>query len=213
MSSILKALRKLESDKSAMGEGSVDIGRDILKRSYQVPEERPRGVILIAVGVITVVAGLGAVWIFGLDSPVENRPQAVPQVVESVPVAAPESVVTLALPATDIPLPRLKQPARVSGVGNKQSVAGAESAPSPLKSTASQPGALPAGMVIPELLVEEIVYQADPGARLAVVNDLPVMEGTMIDNVQVVEILPDRVRFSVQGILFEKTRSQTTEAL
>jgi len=37
-----------------------------------------------------------------------------------------------------------------------------------------------------------------------VINDLPVMEGTDIDGARVEEILVDRVRFSFQGVRFNK---------
>lgn len=51
----------------------------------------------------------------------------------------------------------------------------------------------------PELRVSEIHYQYDVKNRLAVVNDLPVMEGTIIEGVKVDRILPDRVRFLLNG--------------
>lgn len=54
-----------------------------------------------------------------------------------------------------------------------------------------------------QLQVSGIVYQEDPHGRMAVVNDLPVMEGTAIAGAVVEEILPDRVRFSRDGTSFE----------
>ncbi|AJF06641.1 hypothetical protein [Geoalkalibacter subterraneus] len=59
--------------------------------------------------------------------------------------------------------------------------------------TASAAGAFP------ELKVSEIHYQYDVENRLAVVNDLPVMEGTVIDGARVDRILKDRVRFIFNG--------------
>lgn len=51
----------------------------------------------------------------------------------------------------------------------------------------------------PSLRVGEIHYQWDVKDRLAVVNGLPVMEGTMIEGVKVDRILKDRVRFLHNG--------------
>ncbi|MBE0599431.1 MAG: general secretion pathway protein GspB, partial [Desulfuromonadales bacterium] len=56
---------------------------------------------------------------------------------------------------------------------------------------------------LPDLVVSGIVYLDDPEARLAVVNDLPVMLGTTIEGATVVEILSDRVRFRRDGRFFE----------
>ncbi len=51
----------------------------------------------------------------------------------------------------------------------------------------------------PELRVSEIHYQWEVKNRLAVVNDLPVMEGTLIEGAKVDRILKDRVRFVFNG--------------
>jgi general secretion pathway protein B len=205
MSSILKALRKLESDKSALGEGSVDIGRDILKRSYQASEERPRGTFLLVAAVAVAVAGVGGVWLLGQDSSVADSPPVARQVVDAVPAAPPEPETSIPPTAIDLPLPTSKPPTRSVAADIPEPSAVVAAVPASQKTGGSLKAVPPVPLVIPELQVEEIVYQAEPEARLAVVNDLPVMEGTTLDNVQVVEILPDRVRFSIQGIQFEKT--------
>jgi hypothetical protein len=51
----------------------------------------------------------------------------------------------------------------------------------------------------PSLWVSEIHYQWEVTDRLAVVNDLPVMEGTVIEGARVDRILRDRVRFIHNG--------------
>jgi general secretion pathway protein B len=55
----------------------------------------------------------------------------------------------------------------------------------------------------PHLVLSGIAFYAERDARLAVVNDLPVMEGTVIEGAVVEEILADRVRFSREGRAFE----------
>jgi type II secretory pathway component PulC len=52
------------------------------------------------------------------------------------------------------------------------------------------------------LTVSAIVFSDDPAARLAVVNELPVMEGTMIGDSRVEEIRADRVIFTRGGMRF-----------
>lgn len=47
-------------------------------------------------------------------------------------------------------------------------------------------------------LVSEIVYLAD-GGSMAVVNDLPVMEGTMVDGALLKQILADRIVLELDG--------------
>ncbi|MEJ2700399.1 MAG: hypothetical protein P8Z70_12175 [Desulfuromonadales bacterium] len=55
----------------------------------------------------------------------------------------------------------------------------------------------------PSLVVSGIAYLGDKSGRIAVVNDLPVMVGNLVDGARVEEILPDRVRFSKDGREFE----------
>ena len=50
----------------------------------------------------------------------------------------------------------------------------------------------------PHLTVSDIL-PASGGGRMAIVNGLPVMEGTMVENAVVREILPDRVVFDIDG--------------
>lgn len=55
------------------------------------------------------------------------------------------------------------------------------------------------GSTKPVLKVSEIHWRNDVRERLAVVNDLPVMEGVVIDGAKVDRIFKDRIRFVVNG--------------
>ncbi len=55
------------------------------------------------------------------------------------------------------------------------------------------------GTTKPVLKVSEIHWRNDVRERLAVVNDLPVMEGVVIDGAKVDRIFKDRIRFVVNG--------------
>jgi general secretion pathway protein B len=55
----------------------------------------------------------------------------------------------------------------------------------------------------PVLKVTGIGWQKDNAARLAVVNGRAVTEGTVVEGARVEEILPDRVRFTINDRSFE----------
>ncbi|MHB1398376.1 MAG: hypothetical protein ACYDAI_11910 [Trichloromonadaceae bacterium] len=124
----------------------------------------------------------------------------------------------VATPATSKPI-RVSKPAPkpvaapvkevvVSGPEKKTDLAGAFPAPPPK----IKPVPLPAeartsvwslanqkGSTKPVLKVSEIHWRNDVRERLAVVNELPVMEGVVIDGAKVDRIFKDRIRFVVNG--------------
>jgi len=297
MSSILKALRKLEDEKAAIGEGRVDLARDILKRSApQRKSDNALGPKVLFFSVLLV----GCVFVLWLllgspepeatlsakstppkpvaapAAPVRKIPIVVPPVTTPTlmssqaetdkqlvaaepPVAASVSepeVVEVEIEQPAIPLP---QPTTAVAEVEKKAVTETASpepviaAPAPLEpdktpaSAESEPGMIPVrsapispsdpepesakassikmtpaavaaapaeppqpapeefGPVailpadLPPLSVSAIAYRQTPGERLAVVNDLPVMEGTSIGDVQILEIMTDGVQFSWNG--------------
>ena len=196
MSSILKALRKLEDEKANMGEGSVDLAHDILKRSY---EDKRSSSAWKFVTLIAVVLLLGAGYLVFLPS--VDSPQPTVRTAQDLPslTVPPQSVQQpTALPVVVMPdlNRKIVKPPSVS-TSKTRPPAVKETVAISAKTTSSAP------VKIPDLLLEEIVYVEDPSARLAVVNDLPVMQGTDIDGARVIEILSDRVRFEYHGIQFD----------
>lgn len=188
MSSILKALRKLEDEKSSLGEGNVDLARDILKRNYAARKTVSLWLPMVMAAMFLVAGGSAAWWYFGfLTTPQQQLPavkMASPVVtIEKLP--DPEPIVPVIIPEAVETHPKpIDRPA--TSVDNKV-----------VKT-------LPPPIDIPLLRVDEIVFQQQPSARLAVINDLPVMEGTDIDGARVVEIMPGSVRFSIRGISFSR---------
>jgi len=61
----------------------------------------------------------------------------------------------------------------------------------------------PSGAPAPVLKVSEIHYRPSAQERLAVVNDLPVLEGVDIEGARVDRIFKDRIRFVVNGRYLE----------
>lgn len=190
MSSILKALRKLEEEKAAIGEGGVDIARDILKRSAEKKESNRFWPILSAV-LFLLLAGSGLFfWSEYQATPVPQKQQIAITPAESAKplprqIPTPEQVIKAPeqQPSTLIvikPKEVIKQPALR------------------IKAVALRPGGAPL------LKLTGIAYREKAVERIAIINDLPVMQGTAIEGVQIVQILPDRVVFSWENHLFEQ---------
>lgn len=185
MSSILKALRKVEDEKAALGQGSADLAHNILKRSYVERTAFNGWILLVA------LAGLGfasaAVWLIfssgtGVKSVSITAPLSVPDEVVSLP--SENKFMELAVSPSDngvtVKADKLSQPP------DEPELVGAEP------------------IIIPALQVEEIVFHEQADSRMAVVNDLPVMEGTDIEGARIEKILPDRVQFLYKGVHFYK---------
>jgi general secretion pathway protein B len=223
MSSILKALRKLEEEKAARREGGFDIARDILRTSSR---RRP------AISWRLPAAILGAVLLFGwggyrLAIPSAPVPASVPVIGQPLPastVAPPKNpALSAAIPPAAMLHPRtvVAEPPIVEEViehdipasfpvqTRARPIPAAKAGPAPVASS-PVPAVPPSPKtqaavqdILPALVLSDIVYHDDPDARLAIINDLPVMLGTAIDETVVEEILRDRVRLSRNGKIFE----------
>jgi len=171
MSSILKALHKLEQDKSTIGEGNVDIAHDILKRRHENTSTHKLWQLAVLTG-----GGLAVIGALVYSLPQSNQP--IKSAIKPLPPAANTAGIAVK-PATEASAPIIKQVAKIED---------------------SDETSLPKS--IPELVVTKIIYHQQPEARLAIINDFPVMEATWVEKVKVVEIMPDRVRFIYQGVDF-----------
>lgn len=222
MSSILKALRRLEEEKSARREGNMDLARDILRLPGRRRHARPSW-FLPAGGVSAIV--LAAVAAFALL----RTPEAPPPAIRGAAPVAPQVSIPAPPPAPDAPVPvKASKPAAPAALpaGMLRHLPAEEAVveeriddpglPSAAKIRASAPkrpaakslpplpplpprpadrsAAAAAKPERPALRLSGIVYQDDPEGRVAVVNDLPVMKGTSIEGATVTDILPDRVR-------------------
>lgn len=205
MSSILKALRKLEEEKARQDQGSVDIATDILRTSGR---RASRSWLMPLAVAALLLAGAGGGVYLSRSLVSDHAPETVivpemktipsrPVVVSSAPASAtepkiqsfPVSPPVEKTPVTGPPVISTPDPAPVA----------IQAQPVPLDRTQSIEDVPPE---MPKLVVSGIVYQEDPQNRMAVINDLPVMSGTTIEGVDVVEIQPDRVIFSFEGQRF-----------
>jgi len=161
MSSILKALKKLESEKSQRDELSTAVASDILRSSRR---GRASSLSVIIAGVIVAVI-LVAMSGYFIATRVPNADRT------AAPVAEPRVAQSPAIPAVQ------SRPDRAETVRSVPSIN------------------------LPEL--SGIVYQDNVESRLAVINDLPVMEGTLVEGFLVKSIQPDKVVISQNGTEYD----------
>jgi hypothetical protein len=233
MSTILKALRKLEEEQRVAA--PRDLPGQILAERAAAPR-RAHSALLVGTGVaggllLALLVGVGVHWLQG-DAPEGSPP---PRVAPAASVA--ESSGPLAVQAEEHPSARPVE-ARAGGSPvasgtdlRHGSAPGAAiqdvSAPAsrPVAATIREAPArrgsmLPAGkepavaqvsvaspvlpppgavMTAPHLRVTEIFPAVATGGRMALVNGLPVMEGTRVDDALVKEVRAGEVLFEIDG--------------
>jgi general secretion pathway protein B len=225
MSSILKALKKLEHDKAVRRPDSFRIDADIL-RGAAPRRSSSTGVLLAAIAFFA--CGVAATYVYmqhaqppAVEKPAQastNRGQGDPAATTLAPVDAhlagevkiPMTGKSLPHPEHASPVPE-KSPASPRLVvqqplGRRTDPAeivprtAAPLEPKPV--TAPVPLAPAVTPVKPVLTVHGIAFQ-DGADSMAVINGITVSKGSMIEGVRVEEILKDRVRFSRGGEKFE----------
>ena len=196
MSSILKALKKLEDGKAARPPGSLDIGSDIL-RGDAPRHTSPLVVILIAA--LLFICGSGATYVY------LKYTAATPAIPPPL-LAEQHTASAIAAPAQQPPAPHVvsartkAQPRRQASVRPLRKAAASE-ANRPIQPAvrASSPGTLGT----PVIKVNGIAFQGDGADSVAVVNGVPVANGSMVEGARVEDIQKDRVLFSYGGEKFE----------
>ncbi|PNU19524.1 hypothetical protein C2E25_11845 [Geothermobacter hydrogeniphilus] len=193
MSSILKALKKLEEEKNRRQQGKVDIATDILRATGRSGK---RNWLMPLILVVLVLGGtLGGMYVARMFLPEAMRQPVQSQPVQSQPV---QSQPVQSQPVQSQPVqsqPVQSQPVQSQPVQSQP----VQSQPVQSQPVQSQPVDR---FEHPRLVVSGIAYQANAENRMAVVNDLPVLAGTTVAGVEVVEILPDKVVFRFKGKQF-----------
>lgn len=215
MSSILKALRKVEEEKRVAAHAAPDLRSD---QGARARNKKTFGSLLTGMLLGAVCVGLVMYAIPGEDvteplpvdvqeeNPVASQPKPTPTsakkaVIETIPVVVmppePVSVETRA-PRTNEPAAASPKETTAKSLTETQSVK-VPGKPKPIAVAAPAESAIPSLPAGVTLQVTEIFYQPDPADRMAVVNDLPVMVGTPVDDALVSEIHPDYVLFKIDG--------------
>jgi general secretion pathway protein B len=230
MSSILKALKKLEEEQAARSTAPP-----LCSRGQYVAADSKRRRPVLLVGCIVVAILLVGVLFQAMrdirELPLPLQPTQPPAVVIAPSSPAPGQTATPALSSTTVspatvavtrapPVVATLQSGQPTLVKPERASAGGPAAEKPLPVDNRPIAAAPAEPIhqvaverreiplpgqqwrAPQLKVDEIIPAAG-GEPMAIVNGLPVMEGTLVDNALVEKIHPDRVLFVIDGKVIE----------
>ncbi|MBW6511956.1 MAG: general secretion pathway protein GspB [Desulfuromonadaceae bacterium] len=196
MSSILKALKKIEQERAGQRDGVVNITFDVIKGGDQ-PRRHEPPLVLVLLVVIVLLVGATFFW-WRSDKEADSlKMTASPEVLREV-------VLTVDRPqAASSPPAKQGTPTASTVVTAPAPVIPGEPLITTAKDVATDVSGAPVAPVSARFQLSAIVYDAVPENRLAVINDLPVMEGTMIADALVVEITADLVVVEIAGEFVE----------
>lgn len=220
MSSILKALKKLEHEKSGRFPNLLKIDSDILRAADSTRSFSPSVLVLL----FLLVFGGGAAVAFFFLKDTKTLTTAKPQPVitakslsspVSAPVIKPET-----LPDEIVVVPARREPSgEASRKQQQKSAAAGNVADSIVKkptraavsgvfekakeATEAVKKELPAAAAVPTLRVNGIAFQNSSADSMAIVNGVPVSSGSIVEGITVVEVRNDRVLFQRNGEKFE----------
>lgn len=225
MSSILKALKKLEHEKTVRSPQSLKIDTDILRT---VDSSRGLSPYSLALLFLLVFGGGAAVaFYFVRDAKAPRETATTPPVTAAKalqakvpqPVIMPETLPAeiVVVPARKGPsgeAPRTKQkkpPAagRAAGAVDRMPAKAAAAGVAEVGKEAdgaamgAAKGAVPAAADAPNLRVNGIAFQNSGADSMAIVNGIPVSSGSIIEGTTVEEVRKDRVLFQRNGEKFE----------
>lgn len=232
MSSILRALKKLEEEREARSARGVDVTKGILTRRRET--ERKRWGIPAMMAGVALISGIATYLLVrnpgrpsaplpqaaGPAEVAPIRPSSSP--VTALPTPQPASPPTASAPERRqsgaarpalMPAVKPREPRPAIGQGAQPVQPALSSAPQLRQALPALPPAQPepvkpretAPATPPSMRVTGIAWQQDGASRMAVVNGQMVREGGTVAGARVEGILPDRVRFSRDGRTFDVT--------
>ncbi|MDD2899661.1 MAG: general secretion pathway protein GspB [Desulfuromonadaceae bacterium] len=229
MSSILKALKKLEHEKTGRIPDALNLNSDILKIQKSPRKLSKAGLVLFTA---LVFGGGAAIAVYFMKEPKmvqtaatspavpaqKNLQTPLPIVKQETP---PEEIIVVPAAAS----PRIKtvrekqvQPAAAPHEtvteGKKSIISNALPPPEKQKSVVESikiKKELPAVSTVPTLRVNGIAFQPNAADSMAIVNGSPVSRGSVIEGTTVEEIQEDRIRFQRNGERFEIKLGQSNK--
>lgn len=227
MSSILKALKKLEEEKSLLEESKeINVSREILR---QPPENRKllkwlwllgssAAVIIVLLTFALIRKPAPEEVVKFRELPLASQPAASPSTQNNLPISPPlrESVKAAApvpppgvieskqKPSRQLPVQADVPPIRKDIV----ELPGITAPASDPKKT--EPLAKNAAERTAAVTLSGIAWNKDSADRMAIINGQPTALGASVDGVLVEEILPDRVKLSRNGRIFELLIGKST---
>lgn len=229
MSSILKALRKVEEEKRAATHAAPDLRSD---QGTTASKSQP--FLALLAGAFLGVFCLGIFFLFtmeksepvqGMKVQVSAEPAAPVAVTPATPVQVqspreevipvvrmPREPVAVTEPVTK-KIKKTSRTAATSTAGLAASAGGSTTSHAELEKPIEQPARPVAAKSAPlpvgtSLIVTEIFYHEEAENSMAVVNDLPVMVGTLIDSAIVTAISTDHVVFDIENKSYMVRKSQ-----
>jgi hypothetical protein len=221
VSSILKALKKLEAEKSALEEGrEINLSREILRPPVKSGISPKWFWLLGSLAALVITLLIFALMRKPVVSdvtpkgvqPVTSQPVSAPPMATQRPAGSDKAVQNAAPPPAalpvnkEIPQPPLKPRSDTTPKTDKIELPGstlptpeiprkepATAAPQPRTSPREEPG----------LSLSGIAWNKDSSDRLAIINGQPIAIGSTVGGAVVEEILPDRVKLSINGRKFE----------
>ena len=217
MSFILKALKKLESEKVAGKAEPVEINMALLApENATFAKPRMRGKWAVVSLLLLVCAGIIFFFMNRPSSPPNEAGKALPPLIATAPAAPPAQV---AAPPVQPVAPAAPAPAPAANTGSATGATSVSPAPIQPKAEGRRPASARARSSAsprsepepmaqsyggsPALTVSGIAYQDNPADSMAVVNGALVKSGMSVGGVQVERIFVDRVRFRRGGGTFE----------
>ncbi len=224
MSSILKALKKLEDDKATRRPDELKIDAEIL-RTDNSPRISSTGVLLASV--LLLAGGSGATYLlmrqdraaeFVSQKSSSMSKQKIPSVSTSSEIKAEEPPAAIeVVPANQQKKVEAKQhPQRPVAIGtiiptskSLKPTEASKAVDAPPK-TAKPALYLPANAV-PTLRVNGIAFQNSSADSVAIVNGVQVSNGSIIEGIVVEEIKEDKILFQHNGVKFEIALGQSNK--
>jgi len=229
MSSILKALKKLEHDKASYRPDELKIDAEILRSDAPLRSSSLR---IMVISALLLAGGSGATYLYmkqgtapefagrnvsailgrkniPVSPSAEIKTEQVPPAIEIVP-AQPEHKNVHIVPAKSavqkapvIPVKTLHNGVAAPQLPPKTGAKPAGHEPPAKVVVAPAPSVTPAKAPIPALKVSGIAYQGEGADSVAMVNGVPLSRGEVISGVKVEEIHQNTVRFSYNGEKFD----------
>lgn len=222
MSSILKALKKLEDDKATRRPDELRIDAEIL-RSDNSSRFSSAGILLTSL--LLLAGGSGATYLYlKMDKAAELANPGLPAISRQnqPPVSASSDIKTEQLPPALVVVPAKQQITPGAGTSKPHqspmpSRTAPATAPPPAKplgapkpaaglpKTSSHPTPPISASVkaVPALRVNGIAFQDGGAGSVAMINGVPVSSGSVIEGVKIEDIFKNKVRFSYNGEIFE----------
>ncbi len=221
MSSILKALKKLEHEKNSRLQGTLRLNTDILTT---VDSSRSHSPVAKALLLFLIFAGGGAAtyYFMGDTKPPRTIAKSGPVIAAKAPQvkAPPAAIEPENLPAEIVVVPSRNEPSgepphiqrkkpaaadKKAGFIDKKPIGATIDGTSgrPDKADGTVQNELPAVAAVPALRVNGIAFQGNDADSVAIVNGVPVSNGSIIEGVTVEQVRKDRVLFQRNGEKFE----------